>query len=401
MDIRLGGSAAGPLAGLRILDFSTAISGPFCAQILGDLGADVLKIEAPGGDGVRGVGPPFKDGLSAIFVQFNRNKRSAVLDLKKPAAVAVVRRLARGADGVVHNCRPGVMERLGLGYADLAPENPRLVYLGITGFGRTGPYADQPAYDNIIQGHVGQMVIQGQFVKPELVRNTIADKSTALSATYAFLAALYARERTGLGQEIDVSMIDAFAAFMQPDGILRNTFLPDAEWQGLPDISVVHRVWPTADGHVLIMFVEQHQWEALCKTFDEPELAADPRFNSVSGRFMNWAAFIEAVEAALCRWRTADLVERARRFSAPLAPANCVADFLAHPQVAANGTVFEVPDRGDARIRYLKNPAGLRETPPSFRRHAPRLGEHTDAILAEAGLSADEIAALRAAGVAS
>jgi crotonobetainyl-CoA:carnitine CoA-transferase CaiB-like acyl-CoA transferase len=400
MDVRLGAPASGALAGLRVLDFSTVVSGPLCTQVLGDLGADVVKIESPGGDSTRRMGPPFKGGLSAIFTQFNRNKRSLVLDLKMPEAVEAARALARRADVVVHNFRPGVMERLGLGYDALSAENQRLVYLAISGFGPEGPYAAHPAYDTVIQGLASHMRTQGGEGSPALIRSLVADKSTGLSATYAVLAALVARERGGRGQAIDVAMLDAFAAFILPDGLLRNTFLPDDEWSGLPDFAMVHRTWPTADGHVVIMFVEEHQWRALCEALEAPTLAADPRFSSLVMRIANFDALVEALGAEVRRWPTAALVERARALGAPMAPANGVAEFLADPQVAANRTVFEAEDPAAGRIRYLRNPARLRGTPPALRRHPPRLGEHSEEVLREAGYSSEAIDALLARGAA-
>ena len=178
MDVMLGGTARGPLAGVRVLDLSTVVSGPFCTQVLGDLGADVWKLENPRGDSTRMMGPPFKGGLTPIFAHFNRNKRSLVVDLKRPEGLGVVRRLAARADVLVENFRPGVMERLGLGYAELAAENPRLVYVSVNGFGSDGPYRDLPAYDNVIQGLVGFAAIQGAGGTPSLVRCIAADKTS-------------------------------------------------------------------------------------------------------------------------------------------------------------------------------------------------------------------------------
>jgi crotonobetainyl-CoA:carnitine CoA-transferase CaiB-like acyl-CoA transferase len=394
------GEARGPCTGLRVLDFSSVVSGPMCTMILGDLGADVVKVEAPRGDATRMMGPPFKEGLSAFFVQFNRNKRSVVVDLKRPEGRAIAQRLADASDVVVQNFRPGVAERLGIDYATLSAGNPRLVYLAISGFGPEGPYADQPAYDTVIQGLTGHMPTQAVDGVPQLIRSLVADKASALTGTYAILAALLARERGGRGQMIDVPMLDAFAAFMLPDALLRETFLPSDEWQTFPDMSAaIHRTWRTADGHVVIMVVEDGQFHALCRALDREDLITDERFTSFALRMAHWQELIALAETELAKWPTATLVERARRFRAPLARVNDVRAFLADPQVASNRTVFTVGDPAAGQVRYLRNPVRLREAPASLRRHPPRLGEHTDEILRLAGYDEGGIATLRANGV--
>src|ERR1700752_4696193 len=192
MKVEIGAAPRGPLAGIRVLDFTTVVSGPLCTQVLGDLGADVVKVEAPRGDSGRRMGPPFRGGLGPVWVQFNRNKRAIVVDLQQPAGTAVVRRIAARADVVVENFRPGVADRLGVGHAALSAENPRLVYAAISGFGPEGPYADQPAYDTVIQGLSGFMHTQGTPEEPALVRGIAADKATGLSAASAVIAALFA-----------------------------------------------------------------------------------------------------------------------------------------------------------------------------------------------------------------
>ncbi len=391
------GTPTGPCAGITVLDFSTIISGPMCTMILGDLGADVIKVEPPRGDSTRMMGPPFRGELSAIFTQFNRNKRGIVIDLKTAGGHAVAQRLAQDADVVVQNFRPGVAARIGIDYPTLAATNPKLVYLAISGFGPDGPYAQQPAYDTVIQGLTGHMPIQGAGQPPALIRSLVADKASALTGVYAILAALLARARgDGHGQMIDVAMLDAFAAFILPDALLFETFLPPDDWHGIPDPSIVHRTWETADGHVVLLVVEDAQFHSLCRVLNREELIADPRFASLLMRFANWRELFAVLEQELRKWPSATLIERARQFGAPLAPTNSVQEFLTDPQVAANRTVFEAEDAGAGWIRYLRNPVRLMHTPASLRRHPPRLGEHTDEVLRAAGYSTDAIAALRA-----
>jgi hypothetical protein len=268
----------GPLHGVRVLDFSMVVAGPFCAQILADLGADVVKVEPPRGDTSRLLGPPFRDGITPLFAHFNRNKRSLALDLQREAGSAAARRLARDADVLVHNFRPGVAERLGIGYDAIAAENPRLVYVAVSGFGPDGPYADQPAYDMVIQALSGFMSIQGDGAAPRLVRGLVADKSTGMTAAWGALAALFARERSGgPGQRVDVPMLDAFSAFMLPDVLSDDTFLPPGGTPA-PRLDGVYRAWETADGHVVLLVIEDRQFDAICRVLEREDLRTDPRY---------------------------------------------------------------------------------------------------------------------------
>jgi crotonobetainyl-CoA:carnitine CoA-transferase CaiB-like acyl-CoA transferase len=397
MDVEIGGKARGPLAGIRVVDFSGVVSGPLCAQIMGDLGADIVKVEPRFGDTSRRLGPPFRAGQSATYLQFNRNKRSLALDLKSEAGVEVARRLARDADVVIENYRPGVADRLGIGYEVLRIDNPGLIYVAISGFGPEGPYADHPAYDTVIQGLSGYMSVQGDEGDPKLVRSIAADKTSGLTAAYAAMAALFARERNeGRGQRVDVPMLDAYAAFMMSDCLGNEVFVP-AEQSNFPlKPSELHRSWKTADGHVVMMIVEDSQFQGICRAVDREDLIDDPRSANIIARITNIAELFGILEQEVAKWPTAELVERARRFGAPLAPANTVEEFLADPQVAANRTVFEVDTgREIGTLRMLRNPVRFEQTPTSVRAFAPNLGENSDEVLAELGYSADDIAALR------
>jgi len=398
MEVDLGGDPKGPLAGIRIADFSAVVSGPLCSQILGDLGADVVKVETPRGDFTRLMGPPFHDGgQTSLFSQFNRNKRSLVLDLKRDGAVEVAKRLAGHADVLIENYRPGVADRLGIGYETLSAENAGLVYVAISGFGPDGPYAQYPAYDSVIQGLSGFMQVQGDAEEPRLVRGTVADKSTAMTAAYATLAALFARERNGgRGQRVDVPMLDAYAAFALSDSLGHHAFSPVEEPPGgglrMQDL---HRTWRTADGHVVMMVIEDAQFFGVCRAIDREDLIDDPRCANILTRIANAGDLFGVIEQEIAKWSTAELVSRAREFGAPMAPANGIEDFMADPQVQANGTVFEVEHEEAGTLRQIRNPARFSENPTSLRRMPPSKGQHSDEVLRDLGYGDEEIRALR------
>jgi crotonobetainyl-CoA:carnitine CoA-transferase CaiB-like acyl-CoA transferase len=399
MQVEIGAAPRGPLAGVRVLDFTTVVSGPLCTQVLGDLGADVVKVEAPRGDSARRMGPPFRGGHTPVWAQFNRNKRDIVIDLQRPEGVAVARRIASRVDVVVENYRPGVADRLGIGYAALSAGHARLIYAAISGFGPEGPYADQPAYDTVIQGLTGFMPTQGTPDEPALVRGIAADKASGFAAASAVIAALFARERSGRGQRIDVAMLDAYAAFALPDVLGPESFHPvEAQPGGMLTANNIHRTWKTADAHVVMMIVEDEQFRALCRAIDREDLLADPRFADLVTRLGNGVALYSLLEAELAKWSTAELVERARRFGAPVAPVNGVREFMADPQVRANRTLFEVEDPRAGTLRQLGHFARYSATPASLRRLPPQRGEHTDEVLGEIGYDAEEIRALRGIG---
>jgi crotonobetainyl-CoA:carnitine CoA-transferase CaiB-like acyl-CoA transferase len=391
------GSAPGPLAGYRVLDLTTVVSGPVCTQYLGDLGAEVWKLEPPGGDPQRRTGGHLRAGVTSFFTQLNRNKRSLVVDLRAPDGAALARRLARTCDVLVENFRPGVADRLGVGWERLRASNPRLVYAAISGFGPTGPYAQLPAYDHIVQGLTGMMPVQGGDGPPRMLQSVVCDKATGLAAGAAIVAALLVRERSGRGQRIDVPMLEAYSAYMLPEALGPYAF-PEREF--VPNAGAkVFRSWKTRDGWAVGIVIQDVQWQALCRVIERPELAHDPRFATLEARFKHLDEMHAIMEAGFERLTTAELVARARREGAPFGPVNDLPAFLADPQVQHSGTVFELRDASGNATRYLTHAARYSDTPAAFHRDPPALGANTDEILREAGLAAQEIADLRARNV--
>jgi crotonobetainyl-CoA:carnitine CoA-transferase CaiB-like acyl-CoA transferase len=399
MNIELGAKPQGPLVGIRVLDLSSVISGPLCGQILGDLGAEVVKVEAPSGDSARRLGPPFgAGGQTALFSNANRNKRSITVDLKKSEGQALVRRLAAKSDVVLENFRPGVAERIGVGYEQLAADNPGLVYVSINGFGPDGPYRDLPAYDLVIQAMSGIAERQRNGEAPALIHSIAADKIAAMTAAQGALAALVSRATTGRGQHVEVPMMDAFAAFLMPDVLEHRTFV--GEDQGLPlDLNNIYRCWPTRDGHVAMLVLEDDQFQGLCRALEREDLLSDERTSNVLARILNADALFAMLGAEIAKFDTTTLVERARANGAPLAPVYDVEAFLADPHVEMMKLIQEIPGHGGEKIRVIAHPVRYSETPVKMRRLAPAPGEHTDEVLTEEGLGEEAIAALRAAGV--
>lgn len=389
---------SGPLAGVRVLDLTSVVSGPMCTQQLGDLGADVIKLESPGGDQTRYSGAPFKEPLfSAMHTQMNRNKRSLVVDLKHDAGRQLVLDLVPQVDVLVENFRPHVMEGLGLSYETLRAIHPGLVFCSINGFGRDGPYAALPAYDQLMQGLIGVMPAQGGDGPPAPVNGPIADKTTAVTAVSAILAALFARERDpqGAGQHVEVAMIDAYAAFALPDPMTPRAFPPGSDDGGMSN--AFFTPWPTADGHVVGLIIQDHQFAALCRVIGREDLTEDPRFKEMGTRLGNYIELVALLREDVRRLTSDELVRRAREEGATFGPVNDVEAFLADPHVRHRETIRVLEDDRFGPTRYLAPPWRFERTPASIDRHAPRLAEHSDEILAELGISSERIAALREA----
>ncbi len=398
---------SGPLSGLRVLDLTRVLAGPTCAQMLGDLGADIIKIERPGaGDDTRGFAPPTIPGTqeSAYFVGVNRNKRSVTLDIATPDGQAIIRRLLAGCDMLVENFKTGALSKYGLAYEQLHPEFPGLVYCSITGFGQTGPYAKRPGYDSLVQAMGGVMSLTGEpDGMPQKVGVPVADLFAGLYGCIGVLAALRHKERTGQGQQVDIGMLDTHVAWLANQGMnyLATGENPERLGNQHPNI-VPYQVFATADGHIVLSIGNDPTFRRFCEAFDLSHLLADERFASNAARVRNRALVTDTLAPVLAANSTRWWAERLERLQIGCGPINRLSEVFADPQVQARGAVIEMPhaEAEGGRVKLIANPVRLSETPVQYRIAPPSLGEHTDEVLRELlRLGASEIAELRAKGV--
>ena len=383
------------LAGLRVLEMTQVLSGPFGAQILADLGADVIKLEPPGGDLARTMQPHFIGDDSVYFVSLNRNKRSIAVDLKRPEGVALVRRLVARCDVVLENNRPGVLDRLGLKADDLRKENPRLIWCSITGFGQDGPYRDKPAYDMIVQALSGGMSLTGEPGGPPVRAGIpIGDIAAGMYAAIAILAALNRRNATGQGEVIDISMLDCQAAMLtyQAAYFLHSGKGPGRQGSGHDSIPV-YRAFTGGDGQdFVICAITEANWQALARVLAEPALAIDARFATPRDRYDNRLLLWAHLEGAFKARPAADWVARLEAESVPVAVVNTLDRVVGDPQIRHRGMVTELAAPDGRHARVMGNPIALANAPPAATRFAPRLGEDTAEVLGEVlGLSTGEI----------
>ena len=398
-------TSVGPLSGLRVLDLTRVLAGPTCTQMLGDLGAEVIKIERPeAGDDTRGFAPPFwpETKESAYFIGVNRNKKSVTVDIAKPEGQALILKLLESCDILAENFKVGALAKYGLGYEQLKDRFPRLIYCSITGFGQTGPYAPRPGYDALIQAMGGIMSLTGEpNGSPQKAGVPVADMFAGLYGCIGILAALNHRTATGQGQQIDIGMLDTHVAWLANQGMnyLSTGENPPRLGNQHPNISP-YQEYPTKDGYLILAVGNDPTFERFCKSFGQEHLLADERFATNPKRVANRDLVTQTLTPLMKTKTTTEWVEALEALKIGCGPINTLKDVFADPHVQARNMTLEMDHGSGATVKVIANPVKLSATPPTYRSAPPVLGEHTDAVLSGIlGMSAVEIETLRAKGV--
>ena len=398
-------SPIGPLTGLRVLDLTRVLAGPTCTQMLGDLGAEVIKIERPeAGDDTRDFAPPFVPNTkeSAYFVGVNRNKKSVTLDIAKPEGQAIIHKLLEHCDILVENFKVGALAKYGLGYEQLAKTHPRLIYCSITGFGQTGPYAPRPGYDALIQAMGGVMSLTGEpNGSPQKVGVPVADLFAGLYGCIGILAAVNHRNSTGQGQQIDIGMLDTHVAWLANQGMnyLATGENPARLGNQHPNIAP-YQEFPTKDGYIILAVGNDPTFERFCKAFGQEALLADPRFATNPIRVQNRQLVTDTLTPVMKSKTTAEWIDALEALKIGCGPINTLEQVFADPHVQAREMVVEMAHGSGETVKVIANPVKLSATPPSYRSAPPVLGEHTNAVLSDVlKMSAAEIAALKEKGI--
>ena len=389
------------LQNIKVVDLTRTLAGPFCSMMLGDMGADVIKIEEPHhGDEVRSW-PPFWNQEGGQFLTFNRNKRSVSVNLKEKEGVDIVLALASDADVLVESFRTGALDRMGLGYEAVSRINPRIVYCSVSGYGRTGPMADKPGYDLIIQGYGGLMSLTGERDGPPIrVGFSLVDLFTGMMSYGCIVTALYARETTGKGQWLDTSLLDGQVATMSyhATGYLASGVESQKMGSGHPSL-VPYQAFPAPDGYFILGCANEGLWQRFCNAIKRPDLMENPRFKTNNDRVAHRSECIEALSEIFRTRSMTEWVEIISEAGVPCGPINSVADVVNNPQVLARDMIVAVPHPNAPDLRVPGSPLKLTGTPPSIRRPPPLLGQHNVEVLSELGYAPEQIDQLRKKGV--
>ncbi len=391
---------AGPLAGIRVLDLTSVVAGPLATQTMGDMGADVIKIESPDGDTTRYTGPARSPDMAALYMGLNRSKRSLVLDLKQQSAKEAMWRLIAGADVLVHSMRPQKIDRLGFGHEAVCARNSRIVYAALHGYRSGGPYSGQPAYDDVIQGQSGFASLMSEIAgEPRYAPTIIADKISALTIANAISTALFARERTGRGQFVEIPMFESMVSFVLAEHLFGHNFTPPLAPLGYTRVlGSWRRPYKTKDGYLCMMAYTEPQWRKFWTMVGKPEVHSDPRFDSIATRARNVVALYELAGACFADKTTDEWLALLRKLEIPSARVSSLDDLLDDPQLAATGFFKHVTHPTEGEILITDLPVRFSDTAASAERLQPRLGEHSFEVLREAGLSESDIEALLASG---
>jgi crotonobetainyl-CoA:carnitine CoA-transferase CaiB-like acyl-CoA transferase len=393
---------SGPLVGLRILDLTSVVMGPYATQILGDLGADIIKLEPPAGDTTRKISPLRNPDMGYMFLNLNRNKRSVVLDLKRPDALKAFFAIAKTVDVVIYNVRPKAMARLGITHAKLAQDNPRLISMSLVGFSQSGPYADFPVYEDLIQGltAIPSLLLEAGAGSPRYVPYAFNDRSVGLHAGIALLAALLSRERTGRGQEIEIPMFETMAQGVIGEHLGGLTFEPQAGPVGYRrSMSKQRRPYPTRDGHVCVIIYTDKHWRSFLELVGKGQMIKDdPRLRDIGSRTQHSDSLYQLIEDEMTARSTQEWLTLLRDADIPVAPLHTLESLVSDPHLEATGFINKVVHPSEGMIRQPGVYGTWSDTPPAVTRHAPKLGEHSREVLREAGLSATIISDLLASG---
>ena len=383
----------GPLEGIKIIDISTIVSGPLAASMLGDQGAEVIKIEPPyKGENARVMGP-IKEGSGALFATVNRSKRTLAMDLKKAESKKIIYKLIESADIIIDNFRPGALDRLGLDFNSIKNFNPRIIQMSITGYGETGPYSKRRVYDPLIQATAGVCDAQSIDGQPKYMKTLMCDKITSLTAAQAMTAALFKREKTNKGQRVTLSMLDTALYFMWSDSMYNYSWHGD-DWAPIPNIADFYEPVKTKDGHIALVAINDSEFSGVLKAIGREDLLEDERFSTTENRLMNVVEMQEILLNAYSEFTSDELVERMEENDVPAAKINRREDIFSDPQVINNSSIINTKNNGEKIIKGPKPPANFLDDECDEPKFMPALGQHSSEILKEYGFSNDEINSL-------